>query len=80
MEKMETNESRFERELAWARATLTKAPAKDQLSAADYARLRSFLLEHDIMKGVQQVLDAGVRNLMHERADRSEYALAINQV
>lgn len=73
-----TERSDFEKKLAWTRAVLTNAGTKQEMRDEDYGNLRTFLLDHPIMRAVEEVLDAGTRNLLNERRDAPEFALAIN--
>jgi len=79
METKPTTELKiFEDKLAWMRAVLTPAVSKNDLSDSNYVTLRTFLLDHPMMRSTQHVHDSGVRNLSDERRDASEFALTIN--
>ena len=75
---METNKSKFEKEVASLRAMLSRVDTKEGLKEEEFQAIRHFHLNTVIMKAVEEVLDSGVRNLQDERGDATEYALAIN--
>lgn len=66
--KIPTEMSTLEDRLAAVHAALAAAPSKSALSDAHYAELRSLMLTHPIVRAVQRVFDAGLRNLSDERA------------
>lgn len=57
----------FEDRLAEIRTAMAAAPTRGAFRDADYAELRSLLMQHAITRAVQRVFDNGLRNLTDER-------------
>lgn len=73
-----TDHAFFEKDLAAVRAILTNTPSRNAVKEEEVEKIRGLLMDPRFFKCVEEVLASGVRNIVHEQGDATEFALSVN--